>query len=60
MYKIYKGKFSNIHLIASLVSSLSKHHPIFAIKFVDMLLEDIREGLEVSCWIDRDPDLNSY
>ncbi len=48
MYKIYKGKFSNIHLIASLVSSLSKHHPIFAIKFVDTLLEDIREGLEVS------------
>eukprot|EP00029_Vermamoeba_vermiformis_P002932 TRINITY_DN1329_c0_g1_i5.p1 TRINITY_DN1329_c0_g1~~TRINITY_DN1329_c0_g1_i5.p1 ORF type:complete len:1191 (+),score=394.25 TRINITY_DN1329_c0_g1_i5:17-3589(+) len=46
MYKIYKGKFSNIHLIASLVSSLSKHHPIFSIKFVDMLLEDIREGLE--------------
>jgi regulator of nonsense transcripts 2 len=48
MYKIYKGKFSNIHLIASLVSSLNKNHQLFAIKFVDNLLEDIRAGLEVS------------
>lgn len=41
-----KAKFSNIHLLAILVSSLYRYHQDFAISIVDNILEQITLGLE--------------
>jgi regulator of nonsense transcripts 2 len=46
LLKVHKGKYSSIHLVASIVAGLSRYHEFFAIKFVDQLLEDIRFALE--------------
>lgn len=46
LVKIYKGKYNNIHLVASIVSGLTSYHELVGIKTVDALLENIRSNLE--------------
>nr|GMD38603.1 regulator of nonsense transcripts UPF2 [Ipomoea batatas] len=46
--KVHKGKYSQIHLIASLTASLSRYHEEFSIGVVDEVLEEIRVGLELN------------
>nr|VDC89735.1 unnamed protein product [Brassica oleracea] len=46
--KVHKGKYGQIHLIASLTSGLSRHHEEFAVAIVDEVLEEIRVGLELN------------
>jgi hypothetical protein len=33
--KVYKGKYSQVHLIASLTAGLSRYHDAFAVAVVD-------------------------
>ncbi|KAI1319719.1 hypothetical protein EDD11_003413 [Mortierella claussenii] len=44
--KVWKIKFSNIHLMAIIVNSLSRYHPDFSIAVVDSIIETIKIGLE--------------
>ncbi|KAF9908195.1 hypothetical protein EC991_010121 [Linnemannia zychae] len=44
--KVWKIKFSNIHLMAILVNGLSRYHSDFSIAIVDSIAEGIRVGLE--------------
>ncbi|CAG8586523.1 8837_t:CDS:10 [Ambispora gerdemannii] len=44
--KVWKIKYSNIHLMAILVSGLHRYHSDFGVALVDCVLEDIRIGLE--------------
>jgi regulator of nonsense transcripts 2 len=44
--KIHKAKFDRIGTIASIISGLAQHHENFGIRFVDLLLEDMRTALE--------------
>lgn len=44
--KIWKIKFSNIHLIAILASGLNRYHSDFGVQLVDSVVEEIRVGLE--------------
>ncbi|KAJ6357849.1 hypothetical protein OIU78_005647 [Salix suchowensis] len=46
--KVHKGKYGQIHLIASLTASLSRYHDEFAVSVVDEVLEEIRLGLELN------------
>lgn len=46
--KVYKGKYSQVHLIASLTAGLSRYHDAFAVSVVDEVLEAIRVGLELN------------
>ncbi|XP_075669316.1 regulator of nonsense transcripts UPF2 [Castanea sativa] len=46
--KVHKGKYGQIHLIASLTAGLSRYHDEFAIAVVDEVLEEIRLGLELN------------
>ncbi|KAL6011590.1 Regulator of nonsense transcripts upf2 [Asimina triloba] len=46
--KVHKGKYSQVHLIASLTASLSRYHDEFAVAVVDEVLEEIRLGLELN------------
>ncbi|KAL6494999.1 Regulator of nonsense transcripts upf2 [Orobanche gracilis] len=46
--KVHKGKYGQIHLIASLTAGLSRYHDDFAIAVVDEVLEEIRRGLELN------------
>ncbi|KAL3523412.1 hypothetical protein ACH5RR_016246 [Cinchona calisaya] len=46
--KVHKGKFGQIHLIASLTAGLSRYHDDFAVAVVDEVLEEIRIGLELN------------
>lgn len=46
--KVYKGKYSQVHLIASLTAGLSRYHDAFAVAVVDEVLEAIRVGLELN------------
>ncbi|XP_076925948.1 regulator of nonsense transcripts UPF2-like [Bidens hawaiensis] len=46
--KVHKGKYGQIHLIASLTAGLSRYHDEFAVAVVDEVLEEIRLGLEVN------------
>ncbi|KAJ0465690.1 putative nonsense-mediated mRNA decay protein Nmd2/UPF2 [Helianthus annuus] len=46
--KVHKGKYGQIHLIASLTAGLSRYHDEFAVAVVDEVLEEIRVGLEVN------------
>ncbi|KAI8911754.1 armadillo-type protein [Gorgonomyces haynaldii] len=46
--KIWKVKFSNIHLIAYLVGELAPYHPDFGVYIVDDVIESIRMGLETN------------
>ncbi|KAG0369693.1 hypothetical protein BGZ54_009183 [Gamsiella multidivaricata] len=44
--KVWKIKFSNIHLVAILVNGLSRYHSDFSIAVVDSVIETIKVGLE--------------
>ncbi|KAG2224950.1 hypothetical protein INT45_000071 [Circinella minor] len=44
--KVWKIKYSNIHLLAILASGLHRHHSDFGVQLVDSLIEEIRIGLE--------------
>lgn len=44
--KVWKIKFSNIHLMAILVNGLSRYHSDFSIAIVDSVVEEIKVGLE--------------
>ncbi|KAL3689456.1 hypothetical protein R1sor_015765 [Riccia sorocarpa] len=46
--KVHKGKYSQVHLIASLTAGLSRYHDAFAVGVVDQVLEEIRVGLEMN------------
>ncbi|CAI9091024.1 OLC1v1025941C1 [Oldenlandia corymbosa var. corymbosa] len=46
--KIHKGKFGQIHLIASLTAGLSRYHEDFSVAVIDEVLEEIRLGLELN------------
>ncbi|KAG6760316.1 hypothetical protein POTOM_036827 [Populus tomentosa] len=46
--KVHKGKYGQIHLIASLTAGLSRYHDEFAVSVVDEVLEEIRLGLELN------------
>ncbi|XP_043701685.1 regulator of nonsense transcripts UPF2 [Telopea speciosissima] len=46
--KVHKGKYSQVHLIASLTAGLSRYHDQFAVAVVDEVLEEIRLGLEMN------------
>ncbi|KAL6494416.1 Regulator of nonsense transcripts upf2 [Orobanche gracilis] len=46
--KVHKGKYGQIHLIASLTAGLSRYHDDFAVAVVDEVLEEIRRGLELN------------
>ena len=43
---MHKGKFGNIHLVASIISGLSSYHDEMCVKLVDSLLEDIFDALD--------------
>lgn len=45
--KVWKIKYSNIHLVAILASGLNRYHSDFGVQVVDGVLEEIRVGLEV-------------
>ncbi|KAF9426064.1 hypothetical protein BGZ94_006975 [Podila epigama] len=44
--KVWKIKFSNIHLMAILVNGLNRYHSDFSIAIVDAVVENIKDGLE--------------
>ncbi|KAF9210202.1 hypothetical protein BGZ49_000023 [Haplosporangium sp. Z 27] len=44
--KVWKIKFSNIHLMAIIVNGLSRYHQDFSIAVVDSVVETIKVGLE--------------
>lgn len=46
--KVHKGKYGQIHLVASLAAGLSRYHDEFAVAIVDEVLEEIRIGLELN------------
>lgn len=46
--KVHRGKYGQIHLIASLTAGLSRYHDEFAVSVVDEVLEEIRVGLELN------------
>ncbi|GJX49388.1 pyrophosphatase [Tanacetum coccineum] len=46
--KVHKGKYGQIHLIASLTAGLSRYHDEFAIDVVDEVLEEFCLGLEIN------------
>jgi hypothetical protein len=45
-FKVLKGQFGHMALVAQLAAGLAKHHPGFGVNLVDLLLEDIRAGLD--------------
>ncbi|CDS03680.1 hypothetical protein LRAMOSA01081 [Lichtheimia ramosa] len=44
--KVWKIKYSNIHLLAILASGLHRYHSDFGVQVVDGVVEEIRSGLE--------------
>ena len=44
--KVVKGRFGHMGLIAALVAGLSKLHPEVGVALVDLLLEEVRWGLD--------------
>lgn len=44
--KVWKMKFSNVHLLALVLHDLSRFHPEFTVLVVDQVLEDARSGME--------------
>eukprot|EP00850_Spirogloea_muscicola_P011490 SM000071S21114 [mRNA] locus=s71:436824:443196:- [translate_table: standard] len=48
LMKVHRGKYSQVHLVASLTAGLSRYHDAFSIAVVDQLLEEVRLGLEVN------------
>ncbi|KAM0751324.1 ARM repeat-containing protein [Meredithblackwellia eburnea MCA 4105] len=46
--KVWKIKYSNVHLFAVLLHELSRHHPDFAVSVIDEVLENVRIGMEIN------------
>ncbi|CAN4125595.1 unnamed protein product [Withania somnifera] len=46
--KVHRGKYGQIHLVASLTAGLSRYHDDFSVAVVDEVLEEIRVGLELN------------
>jgi regulator of nonsense transcripts 2 len=46
--KVWKIRYSNIHLVASMVSGLCRYQEEFTVWLVDALIEEIRMGLETN------------
>lgn len=46
--KVWKIKYSNVHLFAVLLYDLGKYHPEFNVDVIDQVLENVRAGMEVS------------
>ncbi|GAA6002946.1 uncharacterized protein JCM10292_000260 [Rhodotorula paludigena] len=46
--KVWKIKFSNVHLFAVLLYDLGRYHPEFSVAVIDDVLENIRSGMEVN------------
>eukprot|EP01114_Cavostelium_apophysatum_P008182 TRINITY_DN2050_c0_g1_i2.p1 TRINITY_DN2050_c0_g1~~TRINITY_DN2050_c0_g1_i2.p1 ORF type:complete len:1232 (-),score=430.22 TRINITY_DN2050_c0_g1_i2:182-3877(-) len=46
LVRIYKGRYNNVHLVASIISGLATYHEIIGVRIVDELLESIRASLE--------------
>lgn len=46
--KVWKIKYSNVHLFAVLLFDLGRYHPAFMTSVVDEVLENVRAGMEVS------------
>ncbi|GAA6033062.1 hypothetical protein JCM8097_000126 [Rhodosporidiobolus ruineniae] len=46
--KVWKIKYSNVHLFAVLLYDLGRYHPDFSVSVIDDVLENIRVGLEVN------------
>ncbi|KAK4050682.1 mRNA decay protein [Microbotryomycetes sp. JL201] len=44
--KVWKIKYSNIHLFAVLLYDLGRYHPDFSVSVIDDVLENIRIGME--------------
>ncbi|KAJ3039787.1 hypothetical protein HDV00_011914 [Rhizophlyctis rosea] len=47
-HKIWKVKFSHLHLMAFLCSELARYYPEFGVGVVDNTLEEVRVGMEVN------------
>ncbi|GAA5932084.1 hypothetical protein JCM1841_006860 [Sporobolomyces salmonicolor] len=46
--KVWKIKYSNVHLFAVLLYDLGRYHPDFNVSVIDDVLENIRAGMEVN------------
>ncbi|GAA5860718.1 hypothetical protein JCM1840_001941 [Sporobolomyces johnsonii] len=46
--KVWKIKYSNVHLFAVLLYDLGRYHPDFSVSVIDDVLENIRAGMEVN------------
>ncbi|GAA5821683.1 hypothetical protein JCM11251_000968 [Rhodosporidiobolus azoricus] len=46
--KVWKIKYSNVHLFAVLLYDLGRYHPDFSVSVIDDVLENIRVGMEVN------------
>jgi hypothetical protein len=44
--KVCKGKYSQLALAASLVAGLARYHAALGVETVDLLLEEVRFGME--------------
>ncbi len=53
LLRIWKGKYGNIHVVASLAAGLSQYHDSLGVSLVDCLLENVRFGIEVSLLLCR-------
>ena len=51
--KVWKIKYSNVHLFAVLLHDLARHHPTFSVEVVDDVLENVRADLEVNTFKDN-------
>lgn len=46
--KVWKIKYSNVHLFAVLLYDLGRFHPEFSVAVLDDVLENVRVGMEVN------------
>ncbi|GAA5918328.1 hypothetical protein JCM6882_008215 [Rhodosporidiobolus microsporus] len=46
--KVWKIKYSNVHLFAVLLYDLGRYHPDFSVSVLDDVLENVRVGMEVN------------
>ncbi|KPV73840.1 uncharacterized protein RHOBADRAFT_54435 [Rhodotorula graminis WP1] len=46
--KVWKIKYSNVHLFAVLLYDLGRYHPDFSVGVIDDVLENVRTGMEVN------------
>ncbi|KAI5477244.1 regulator of nonsense transcripts 2 [Pseudohyphozyma bogoriensis] len=46
--KVWKIKYSNVHLFAVLLYDLGRYHPEFNLNVIDEVLENVRAGMEIN------------